>query len=369
MYKFKLIENLNGFKEIKNDWEKFEKQISDLSIFSTYNFLYNFWLSFQNFSHAKFGVERKLKIILIYNKNELHAILPLCIITKKRKKVFRVKYLELLGQQFFTSTLDIISKNWRLEGNEPTSNWIKKNIKYDILNFELVSEKSKLLHFTDKSRNYFYNISPEIILEESIDYLSYKKGLMSSNFRGILNNSINKIKKENITYETIWKNFEITDLETIEFISASKLKDGKYNIYSFKEMSKFALKIYELFNAKIGYIILNNKIVSYQVYIFYNNQCMWFDISYDREFAKYRPGILQYNLALENLLKTEITHNILGFGFDQNKMGIINAHQKLFNVIKPGNGLLSRYWYNEKIKGAKKAQKIALEKMKNDDTK
>lgn len=359
MLTVKQIESTRLFNEVREEWKNLELKVPNLTIFSSYDFLFNFWLHFENFCYSKFGFKKKLKLLFVYQNDILIAILPLCLITKRRKKIFNVTYLELLGQQFFTSNLDIIAINWNREIYEFILVWISKNIKYDILNFELVTENSKLFDLNDK---FFYNISPEIILDQNTDYEFFKRDLMSPNFRGILNNSLNKLKKNKIELKSIWKNFELTDLSNVEYLSSSKLKDGKYNIYDFKEMRDFALSIYNSFNATIGYTLFNDKITSYQIYIYFRDQCMWFDISYDRDFSKYRPGILQYKLALENLLNSDIKINILGYGFDQNKIGICNAYKKLYNILKPGNKLLSKYWYKEKKLAAKEAEKLALEK-------
>ncbi|MFN7912494.1 MAG: hypothetical protein ACK5QC_11775 [Bacteroidota bacterium] len=363
MFSIKQIETTQLFNEVGEEWKNLELQVPNLAMFSTYDFLFSFWLYFENFNHSKFGIKKKLKLLFVYQNNTLSAIVPLCLIVKKRKKVFNVSYLELLGQQFFTSSLDIIAKNWNKEIHEFLQDWIFKNIKYDILNFELITENSKLFNSFDLNDKFFYNISPEIILDQNTNYDFFKSHVMSPNYRGILNNSVNKLKKNKIELKFIWKDFELNDLSNIEYLSSSKLRDGKYNIYEYKEMRDFVISINKSFNAKVGYVLFNDKITSYQIYLYFRDQCMWFDLSYDRDFSKYRPGILQYNLALENLLNANIKINTLGYGFDQNKISICNSYKKLYNVIKPGNKLLSKYWYKEKKIAAKEVEKLALEKI------
>jgi hypothetical protein len=364
-YRIELIDSTESFTKKKDEWLLFESTLNNVSIFNSYNFLFLFWILIEKTVDHKFGYKKKLQLIFLYNDKELLAILPLCLLSRKRKKIIIVKYLEFLGQQFFTSYMDIISKNLEKESFEFIHKWIKKNISYDIINLELLTEHSNLAKYLNHSWMYEYNYSPEIIISNFTSYEEFKTERLSGNYRGMINNSYNKLKKDQYNFETIRKKFDDTDLDLIYPISKSKLIDGKYNIYDDANKREFARKIYELFNAEISYIKLNNRIVSYQIYIYYREQSMWFDISFDREFAKYRPGILQYDIGLSNSFKNNIKRNILGYGNDQNKIGICTHKYILYNYIEKGNTILSSFWYKEKVKVATLLEKQLLENEKN----
>ncbi|MEY4703416.1 MAG: hypothetical protein RIR96_1313, partial [Bacteroidota bacterium] len=87
--------------------------------------------------------------------------------------------------------------------------------------------------------------------------------------------------------------------------------------------------------------------IAYQVYLYYKNQCMWFDLSFLREFRELRPGILIY---AEGLRYNFDFLNILGYGEDQNKLGIANVHSKVYFYRRSGSAWGSKFIFNTMIK-------------------
>ena len=104
-------------------------------------------------------------------------------------------------------------------------------------------------------------------------------------------------------------------------------------------------KVYYGKDAKLSYLKLGEDIISYQIYLSYRDQSMWFDISYDREHREYRPGIIQYDIGLSESYKNSSFRNILGWGDDQHKLGFCNNFFILHAFILKGNRFLSIIWY------------------------
>ena len=360
-YRIELIDSTASFRLKKEEWLKLENSIEDVQIFNSYEFLYNFWEVFEKLNDHKFGYKKELKILFLYQDDKLKAIMPLTLIWRKRKKIIGVKYLEFLGQQFFTSYMDIISVNITNEEFLFLMKWINENISYDLFNLELLTEKSIFKKYCKNKNLYAYNYSPEIDIKEFTSYENFKLNHISSNYRRVINNSYNKLKTDNIRCDVVWKKFEERDLDLLNSLSESKLKDGKYNIYDDVQKKEFVRRIYTVFNADVSYIKFNDVYASYQIYIYYRDQSMWFDISFDRDFGKYRPGILQYDIGLKNSFEKRHLRNILGYGYDQNKVGISNRLYKLYNFVQKGNGLFSSVWYKEKITAASASEKFILE--------
>lgn len=338
------IVNYHHWEDIeqhKEDWLSLQER-SHVSIFSTYQFLKTFWSNFKEYHHPKFGLKKQLNVLFIYKNDHLIAILPLMKVQRKRKKIFNIDYLELLGQQFFTSNLDIIANHLEGEDWMEIKAWIYTHIKFHKLSFQLINEGSFLHQLSAPAQLLAYNTSPELHTEGYLNYEDYKKNGMSKNFQKIVNNSYNRFAKTGEEYSFIYEPYNKEQhLKLIDKLSGSKKQDDKYNVYESAEMRSFIDEIYLYFDAHISILKLGNQAIAYQAYIYYKNQCMWFDLSFDRNFRDLRPGILIYD---EGLKRNFSFRNILGYGEDQNKLGIANKKVALFMCQFNGNMILSNFF-------------------------
>lgn len=324
----------------KDAWLELQNSVN-IPIFSTYQFLECFWKNFEFFSHPKFGNEKKLCILFFYNDEELSAVLPLVRVKRIRKKIIPIYYLELLGQPFFTSNLDIVVKENKIIHWNFIMDWIQKNIRYHVLNFQLINENSRLYKLIGNDFLKLYSVSPIITTTDYRDFDHYKKQAMSKNFQKILSNSLNRILRTNKAYSFKWESYNSEKhYKWVNEISDSKKEDGKYNVFDQKEMRQFVESIFGIFNAKICTLFLEDIPIAYQVYLYYQDQCMWFDLSFDRSFRDLRPGILIYEEGLKHNFGLI---NILGYGQDQNKVGIANNLQSVFLFWKSGNIIGSKW--------------------------
>lgn len=340
-----LIDTDEKFAARKAEWIAFENQINNIQLFYSFEFLFPFWISFKNVINHKFGNTKTLYILFFYKRNCLTGIFPFCIITRKRKIIFNVKYLEFVGQQFFANYMDIITNSMNSDDLNYVLKWINYNTKVDIINLGYIPDFSILKKIGEQHNFFPFSYSPEAHFKNNKSFLEYKRNVLTTNYRGIVNNALNRIKKENLSFEVIFKKYEHEDLSEIIKISESKLKDGKYNVYGDPYKFDFIKKIYTNFNAKVCFIKLDNYLISYQIFIYYKDQNMWFDISYDRDYKKYRPGILQYIYGLMESYNNSDSRNILGWGDDFHKLGFCNQFYILNNYLKCGNGFLAPIWY------------------------
>ena len=74
---YKIITTTEGFAKLKDDWQQIENQSSRITVFSTFNYCFSWWKTFQNTS------EIKLWIIVVLNNNKIVGIAPLIIETLK----------------------------------------------------------------------------------------------------------------------------------------------------------------------------------------------------------------------------------------------------------------------------------------------
>lgn len=320
----------------KEAWSDLQAKC-EVPIFSTVQFLTAYWSRFSNFNHPKFGRDKKVHVLFFFYKDDLVGVLPMMTVIRRRKKIIPLIYLELMGQHFFTSSLDILCKedfplNWK-----SVEDYIQRNIRHHVINFQLINENSKLFCLLNGSAKELvkYSVSPTIVNHESLTFEAYKKTVMSVNFQKILNNSRNRFLKTNKPFHFAWENYdEAAHFDLVDKISDSKKLDGKYNVYAIKEMREFVQEIYKMFQGRICTLYLDQVPIAYQVYIYFANQCMWFDLSYDRAFRDLRPGIMIYEEGLREHMQFV---NILGYGSDQNKLGLCNEKVSVFSYSRTGN--------------------------------
>ena len=330
--------NCKSWDEVKHHqdaWMKLQ-EVSEVSIFSTYQFLECFWFNFEKFNHLKFGKKKELNVLFFYKESQLIGVLPLVKVTRLRKKVIPIKYLELLGQPFFTSYLDVVSKNI-FDLNWPDiMQFIADNINFHVMNLG-----SSLYQLIGSEKLTQYSVSPMIVTEGFRDFEEYRRNGMSKNFQKILSNSANRIQKTGKSYHFQWDNYNSkSHFSWVNKISESKKSDGKYNVFDYPEMRQFIEGVFNIFNAKICTLYLDNTPIAYQVYLYYHNQCMWFDLSFDRAYRDLRPGILIYEEGLKYNFGFD---NILGYGQDQNKMGMANVVTPVFLYRTAGNACCTKW--------------------------
>lgn len=352
-YRIETLTTTKQLLEKEDEWLAFEDEINDISITYSYHYLQLFWLSFKDATDIKeLGISRQLLILFLYKNSHLIAIFPFCRITRKRKKIFIVHSIEFIGQQVFSNYSDIISKGITEDEFSVVQKWLYKNVKFDMIFLSHISSSSKNIESVYKNKLYPFNQCAEVNLDKNQTYDDYKSNNMSANYRHIINNAYNRIKKANIKINIVFKNFEADDIVEIKRISEYKIEKGKYNVYNDDYKNNFLIHIYNKFQAKVLFIQFDNKNVSFLVFINYQNQTVWFDMSYDRAYQKFRPGILLYDNCLKESIVNSNYHNIVGWGTDSHKLGFCNDFIVLNQYLQQGNTLISKIWFTLKKKNS-----------------
>lgn len=258
------IVKCNTWQEVqtrRHDWLCIQDR-SEVSIFSTYEFLESYWRNFSQFNHPKFGKSQKLNVLFIYDHGVPIGVLPLVVVTRVRKRFVAVKYLELLGQSFFTSKLDLICSKIESYQWDLILKWIERCIDFHVFNFQLVNEGSLLFSMIGEENLKQYSISPQIETSKHIDFENYKRNAMSKNFQKIFSNSLNRIKKTGKEYGFVWSRYHSDKhYPLVNLISESKKVDGKYNVFNFPEMQRFIEELYSTFEAKICILSLESSLL------------------------------------------------------------------------------------------------------------
>lgn len=346
LYKIELITNLEEFVSSKTEWQKLEQKINNVQITNSYDYLLFFWKNFQGSKFPELGYRRRLFIIFLYKNEELIAVFPFCKIVRKRKIIFDVEYIEFLGQSFFTNYLDIIGKNIGVEDIQYTLSWIRNNSKFDVIQLSHIADFSDSGILDLKENGYPFTYSAELDLSTTNSYEEYKSTFYSKKYRLNINNLYNKIRSSGVDLKIEWKDFEEKDMNELRRMADFKLSSGKLNIYDTDEKSSFLKNVYTTYKAEICFIKFDGVNIGYLVSIFYNDQKFWFDMSFDKNYKRFWPGNLIFDVVLRKSFDKKAFRNILGWGEDFHKYQFCNKFYTLSKFLVKGNKPLSPLWYS-----------------------
>lgn len=294
-----VVDTLEKFKALENDWNSLLEEIPDKFIFQTYDWHYNVIQGF--------GREKGLFVLTIKKGNELVAIIPLWQV-KRDLKFRKYKILQLLTQSRADYQEFIIKKD-REACMSVLCEFLKeqKNL-WDLIFFRSVRDGSQNtlmvdmfnhLGITAKSEDAF--VCPVIKVDKGFE--EYKKDFKAKFFSNIrrLERKINKLGAVSINKY----NGEI-DIEEIanEFIL---LHQKRWGITDTK--SKFNKKIHRIYYQQLFkslykkkyldlfYMKLDDRIIAVHFGTLYNNRCLFHNPAYDPDYSKFAPSkILLYHI-------------------------------------------------------------------------
>ncbi|MBD1134945.1 GNAT family N-acetyltransferase [Pelagibacterales bacterium SAG-MED47] len=310
-------------KELENEWLDLSK-LSEVSIFQNFSWQHC-WFENINKKEAK----NSLFIISIYFKKKIIGILPF-----EKKKYLNLNILGLTGAPF-ADYCDFIIDSKFLKSNDNIKKLIREfvfNIEgIDLVIFDKVKESSNLHilfdNLTLNQRNYN---SYQLKKENGNNNLIPKKFLSDTN---------RQIKKLNLR-GTISYKIASTTLEkerVLEFFLTNKAKQleiTKSWNYLKKEIYKnFLIKMFELNDAHLSFLSLNDKIIAVHLGYLKENKLIYLFPTYDREYANFSPG----NILIIKMINNFFKNNGLEFDFttgDENyKIRLSNRKQRIFYKI------------------------------------
>jgi hypothetical protein len=343
-YTIQLMTTLDEFKAYKASWLSFEETIEEMPITGCYHYLFAFWSHFLKMKEKNI-LDKELAIALLLKDGQVKAIFPFCIITRKRKFFFSVRSLEFIGQQLFSCFSDVITESISQEEFKLVIEKIYQSYKIDVMCLSHITKTSKAYN-AGYEKNYRFNLCYRYDLTAFPDYKHYSAVYAASHKQNI-RTAKNRIERDGLTYEEFSRPITEIDMQEIMRLSASKLRDGKSDVYS--DGAKLALSkdLYAVFNARVLYIALNGKPVAYRTNLYYRNEKFCFDASFDRDYKKYSVGMLSVEANLKDSFLHGYREHSEGWGEDVYKERFSTGFDALYAKIGKGNRLLAPYWFKK----------------------
>lgn len=149
----KIIEDVEGFLSIKDDWERLESQDSDATYYSTFQFNYSWWLSYGG------DKSNRLFIVCCYRDNKLTGIAPL-MIKRIDKKIIKLDVLCFLGRGDYLSFLLDKKENMELKTLKAIFSAIEEHaVGWDKLELTHMAASTSLLYYLMRHDKYNPGVS------------------------------------------------------------------------------------------------------------------------------------------------------------------------------------------------------------------
>lgn len=334
-YQIQIVKTTSEFISRKNEWENFEKFTNQNSISSSFKWIENWWNEFENVKNSQIGENKQLLVSFVYQDNKLIAILPFVKIVRMHFGV-KISFLEFLSQQWGAIFCDVIHNQLTKQEFNEIFKLLKNQIKVDLIFLKYFTQDSIL--FDDKS--FLYSFCPYIELNKYETFANFESQTYSKRFKNNLRTARNRIKNEEIKYETIKNEVKNSDIDEIISVSDAKKKDQKGNLYDDVSKRSFYTSIFTQFSSQIIKQYFNDKMVAYGINIVHENSTYYVDASYDRAFKKYELGNFTFASNINDGFdkKSEIFY--FGHGIDEYKLRFTSLLCPTYMMVERGNTIL-----------------------------
>ena len=303
------VTNNKDFFNLRDEWNELVLNSESNNIFLAWEWLFNWWTSFNK--------EKKLKILLLRENDELIGIAPLFLCKSKRKNTYQIRFMG--STDVGSDYLDFISKKG--SENEVINEIFKYlNLNKDnwqIINLTDIPSKSESIGLMKKhyDSNYYtliqkYTTCPYLPLPESHEiFLSS----LSSNMRYNIKRKRRKFEQElKGQFIVVREKNEIHELyEEMVRLNLNRMKikkiDSPFNKKSFYQFHK---NIISYFVANDWLRLCFLKIKGYYIaslYIFkYGGRYYYYQSGFDPDWEKLSPGFLLFSYCIENAISEGI---------------------------------------------------------------
>ena len=349
----KIIHTKEDFLTLKTDWENLQNRAKDITYYSTFDFLYEWYINMAD------KTQFKLCLVCVYEKNEVIAIAPL-MIEERKFILFKAKVLRFIGRADFLTIL--IDKNVKRQTVlKKIFEVIDRDLVWDKLELTHISSHTDLGHFCFKSEEYngcleHLGENPVLFVSVGLEFQVYKKLFFKKN----INYYRNKLNKDfSAKLEIVFGDKELENISKIHIERNSDSKDRK-SLFEDNETFNFIRNLYKKDDSTVTFLLKTEagELISYATCYIYNDTLHNWNTSYNLKFSDYSAGDLIYfemiNYAFENrdkiktidlgagryAWKFRMTDNFIPtytLNLNNNKSkkrNLLNIYDKLFKIGK-----------------------------------
>lgn len=332
------------------------------------------WRRYGGVESPRSGFKKSPLILLIYDGENLTAILPLMRVERCKMGVLRVSSLEFLTQTFAGGYLDLIHDRMPVERVRCAFKLIHRQFRYDLINLCYLKKDSVLLQAGIGKTCYH---SGKVVIPLDMGYERIRSLVYSKNLRHVLNKFHRRIgeAREGIHSEVIEDRKNIIKIQcAIKKVSLSKLNDpGMHSIYQNPMLGEtYFDSIVSHEKPFCSVLRAGDELLSYNMGYIMGDVVYAFDAAYNREYAESQKiglGILTYDNLVRKYagLYKELD---MGFGLDDYKFRFSKRVVFTYSLLMKGNMIKAAILYPRALSKQRQCERILKEKAKtvSDDT-
>lgn len=345
---YKIITTIDDFAKLKAEWQEMENQSSKITVFSTYNYCYNWWKIFQNLD------ELKLWIIVVIHNKKIVGIAPLNIKTCKIKFGFKIEIIQFLANGDYHDFLIDNTQGMKTENIYKVifSVFEDFNHSWDKISLTHIAHNSLLTNFLFKSK---FNQNFTTLIENpyiKLDVHDNFNDFFKANSPAKVNQYRNRLLKK-FKYKFECNSLQINDCAVIHRLEKIHLNNkglvNRHSMFDDKLQLQFITSLESQGNLEI-YSLRDeqtNKIIIYNWGFLKDSVFYSVNTAYDPMFENFSVGKVMYYEIFNYAYKTKrFVCFDSGTGRYPWKFEWTNDFNLLYqlNINKPRSKYLKKYY-------------------------
>lgn len=337
-YQVEVLDTAAGFEQLRPVWLDLEGRSRQPVYTASYDWLRTWWEVFAEREDHQFGYAKRPLILGLRRAGEWVAIVPLVRLCRRwRRVLFRVRYIEFLGQQWGATLLDAVAAEPQAGLLEAVGQWLERNERFDVLNLTYLPDWTSHVALGGLGTKVF-SACPILYCDQYADYEDYRKRQHARNFRKCVKKSQNGLQAAGLPLEFVLAPASEGSLAEVIRLSTSKEADGKHSLYLDRDKRRFMQAITARLNARIEFTRVGGRNAVYVVSFRRRDGLFAFDTSYDRTLRQYSLG----RLALLDSVARFFAEgwgrfHCAGTGLGFHKRGHFPEVLKLYALTRAGN--------------------------------
>ncbi len=327
--------NLDELCELEEEWKDAEHTSGHLNVSASFHWLAHWWRVFGETDSTSMGFSKQLLVLVARKGRAVTAIAPFVLVVRRMGPA-KVRYVEFLGQQWGGNLLDLIMPQPSLDDADVLLRWLYAHIRFDILSLAYIPDGSVTMSLP-LMNSFLMGGCPAIETHKYQDFADYQKKTYSRNLRQNLRTAANRISNKGYDLKVDFSPFTDDTFRVIKAIAATKVRDGKLDIYADSNVERFARAIGHSLHADVTMLSLDDHKAAFRLNLYFNGGKFCFDAAYDRDFTGLDLGTLSVHESVRDSFSKGVKLHFEGDGLDTYKLKFARDVIPVYRLIRPGN--------------------------------